>query len=100
MNIEEMKIIFGHAAQIMSPTSPLTQILKLKQNLLDIILKEFDESTQHFQEEHTRLLLTFFPRIGESQIGLERFSSFLCATLSKYCQSFMKDMSKGLSWLI
>lgn len=69
-----------------------------KAQLLEIISKEFESAVQRQSEEEITRYFKLFPLLGEEQVGLDKYSKFVCAIVSGKAQAAMvgaRKLSRG-----
>jgi len=65
-----------------------------KAQLLDIISREFESAVQRQSEEDITRYFKLFPLLGEEQVGLDKYSKFVCAIVSGKAQAAMVGSRK------
>ncbi|KAG0327438.1 Golgi transport complex subunit 4 [Dissophora globulifera] len=85
-------ILEGSFAEISVPTAsnpeyPTVILANSKAKLLDIISTEFESAVQRQSEEDITRYFKLFPLLGEEQVGLDRYSKFVCAIVSGKAQA-------------
>ncbi|KAJ3091273.1 Golgi transport complex subunit 4 [Quaeritorhiza haematococci] len=80
----------GSALPLPSQQSPIPVLENARLTLTDMIMEEFDTATQSVHEENIVRFFKLFPLVGESLLGLDKFSAFICGLVSRNCQDQMK----------
>src|SRR5690349_17469710 len=65
-----------------------------KAKLLEIISTEFEGATQRQSEEDITRYFKLFPLLGEEQVGLDKYSQFVCAIVSGKAQASLAGPRK------
>jgi hypothetical protein len=65
-----------------------------KAKLLDIISTEFENAVQRQSEEDITRYFKLFPLLGEEQVGLDKYSKFVCAIVSGKAQASLVEPRK------
>ena len=65
-----------------------------KAKLLEIISTEFESATQRQSEEDITRYFKLFPLLGEEQVGLDKYSQFVCAIVSGKAQASLTGPRK------
>ena len=72
--------------------SPL-EALKLAQRILcNTITEEFDSAVSKNDNENITRYFKLFPKIGEKELGISKFSACVCAVVSKQSRDTMKKL--------
>ena len=79
------------------PDNPIKTLKNAKQKLLHEIIDEFDIAAQAFNEANVKRYLAMFAKLGEEIVGLDKFSAFLCGTLARFSQDYLKTADTVLS---
>ncbi|KAK3814314.1 MAG: COG4 transport protein-domain-containing protein [Benniella sp.] len=96
----DKKILQGSFAEIAVPTAsnpeyPTVILANSKAQLLDIISREFESAVQRQSEEDITRYFKLFPLLGEEQVGLDKYSKFVCAIVSGKAQAAMVGSPKA-----
>ena len=76
--------------------SPLKILETSRLTLAKAVTREFDIACQKENNEVGIMkFVKFFPMIGESDVGLDKFGGFLCSLISKSCQEGMRNVNEN-----
>ncbi|KAI8600650.1 COG4 transport protein-domain-containing protein [Dissophora ornata] len=93
-------ILEGSFAEIsvpsaLNPEYPTVILANSKAKLLHIISTEFDGAVQRQSEEDITRYFKLFPLVGEEQVGLDKYSRFVCAIVSGKAQASLVGPPKS-----
>ncbi|KAG0371338.1 Golgi transport complex subunit 4 [Mortierella sp. AD032] len=96
----DKRILEGSFAEISVPSAsnpeyPTVMLTNSKAKLLDIISTEFESATQRQSEEDITRYFKLFPLLGEEQVGLDKYSQFVCAIVSGKAQASLAGPPKS-----
>ncbi|KAG0004651.1 Golgi transport complex subunit 4 [Modicella reniformis] len=96
----DKKILQGSFAEIAVPSAsnpeyPTAILANSKTKLLDIISMEFENAVQRQSEEDITRYFKLFPLLGEEQVGLDKYSKFVCAIVSGKAQAALVGPTKS-----
>ncbi|KAF9138445.1 Golgi transport complex subunit 4 [Linnemannia schmuckeri] len=96
----DKRILEGSFAEISVPSAsnpeyPTVMLANSKAKLLEIISKEFEGATQRQSEEDITRYFKLFPLLGEEQVGLDKYSEFVCAIVSGKAQASLAGSPKS-----
>ena len=74
--------------------SPLHALRESQLTLTDIVIDNFDHAVQGGDEDAIVRFFKLFPLIGQHEIGLDKFSAYICGIISRQCQDGMKGASE------
>ncbi|KAF9428853.1 Golgi transport complex subunit 4 [Podila epigama] len=95
-------ILEGSFAEISVPSAanpeyPTVILANAKATLLEIISKEFDSAVQRQSENDISRYFKLFPLLGEEQVGLDKYSRFVCAIVARKAQASLAEPRKFFS---
>ncbi|KAJ3046090.1 Golgi transport complex subunit 4 [Rhizophlyctis rosea] len=73
--------------------SPLQALRDARQGLTDVAIDQFDHAVQAGDEDAIVRFFKLFPLIGQHEIGLDKFSAYICGIISRQCQNGMRGAS-------
>ncbi|KAG0095611.1 Golgi transport complex subunit 4 [Podila epicladia] len=93
-------VLQGSFAEISVPSAsnpeyPTVTLANAKAKLLDIISTEFESAVQRQSEEDITRYFKLFPLLGEEQVGLDKYSRFVCAIVSGKAQASLTEPPKS-----
>ncbi|KAG0365226.1 Golgi transport complex subunit 4 [Gamsiella multidivaricata] len=96
----DKNILEGSFAEISVPSAsnpeyPTVILENAKAKLLDIISTEFENAVQRQSEEDITRYFKLFPLLGEEQVGLDKYSKFVCAIVSGKAQASLVGPPKS-----
>ncbi|KAG0342216.1 Golgi transport complex subunit 4 [Podila humilis] len=96
-------ILEGSFAEISVPSAsnpdyPTVILANAKAKLLDIITTEFESAVQRQSEEDITRFFKLFPLLGEEQVGLDKYSRFVCAIVSGKAQASLTEPPKSATF--
>ncbi|KAI8821159.1 COG4 transport protein-domain-containing protein [Fimicolochytrium jonesii] len=71
--------------------SYLETLKKAQQQLTDVAMDEFDNAVQAANEEAILRYFKIFPLVGHHEVGLDKFSAYICGSISRQCQDNMRE---------
>ncbi|KAF9558375.1 Golgi transport complex subunit 4 [Mortierella alpina] len=85
-------ILEGSFAEIFVPSAsnpeyPTVMLANAKTKLMEIISTEFESAVQRQSEEDITRYFKLFPLLGEEQVGLDKYSRFVCNIVSGKAQA-------------
>ncbi|KAF8978675.1 Golgi transport complex subunit 4 [Entomortierella lignicola] len=96
----DKSILEGSFAEIAVPSAsnpehPTVLLANSKAKLLDILSTEFENAVQRQSEEDITRYFKLFPLLGEEQVGLDKYSKFVCAIVSGKAQASLVGQTKS-----
>ncbi|KAI8347136.1 COG4 transport protein-domain-containing protein [Mortierella sp. GBAus27b] len=96
----DKKILQGSFAEIAVPSAsnpeyPTTTLANAKAKLLEIVSNEFESAVQRQSEDDITRYFKLFPLLGEEQVGLDKYSKFVCAIVSGKAQAALVEPPKS-----
>ncbi|KAG0195890.1 Golgi transport complex subunit 4 [Mortierella sp. GBA30] len=93
-------ILEGSFAEISVPSAsnpeyPTVILENTKRKLMDIISTEFENAVQRQSEEDITRYFKLFPLLGEEQVGLDKYSRFVCNIVSGKAQASLSAPPKS-----
>ncbi|KAJ3012608.1 Golgi transport complex subunit 4 [Thoreauomyces humboldtii] len=73
--------------------TPLGTLRAAQQTLTDVAMDEFDNAVQAGNEEEILRYFKLFPLVGHHEVGLDKFSAYICGSISRQCQDNMRASS-------
>ncbi|RKO91852.1 COG4 transport protein-domain-containing protein [Blyttiomyces helicus] len=74
-----------------STASPVAVLKAAQQTLANVVTDEFDRAVATSNEEGIVRFFKIFPMFGQPEVGLDRFSAYICGIISRQCQDSMKE---------
>ncbi|TPX72736.1 hypothetical protein SpCBS45565_g00171 [Spizellomyces sp. 'palustris'] len=71
--------------------TPLEVLKSAQQSLKDKAMDEFDNAVQAGNEENILRYFKIFPLVGYHEVGLDKFSAYICGSISRQCQDNMRE---------
>ncbi|KAF9170617.1 Golgi transport complex subunit 4 [Mortierella sp. AD010] len=96
----DKSILEGSFAEVAVPSAsnpeyPTVILANSKAKLLDIISTEFENAVQRQSEEDITRYFKLFPLLGEEQVGLDKYSKFVCAIVSGKAQGSLVGQTRS-----
>ncbi|KAI1291602.1 Golgi transport complex subunit 4 [Mortierella claussenii] len=93
-------ILEGSFAEISVPSAsnpeyPTVLLANAKARLLEIISTEFEDAVQRQSEQDITRYFKLFPLIEEEQVGLDKYSKFVCAIVAGKAQASLVGSPKS-----
>ncbi|KAF9585781.1 Golgi transport complex subunit 4 [Lunasporangiospora selenospora] len=79
---------------VSNPEYPTVVLDNAKSKLLEIISTEFENAVERQSEEDITRYFKLFPLLGEEQVGLDKYSKFVCAIVSGKAQASLVAPAK------
>ena len=76
---------------LMGP-SPVAAIKASQTVLSNMLADEFDTAVSKGSSDDIVKCFKLFPQLGQSDMGLDRFSAYVCGNISRICQDAMRDV--------
>ncbi|KAI9101042.1 COG4 transport protein-domain-containing protein [Phlyctochytrium arcticum] len=70
--------------------TPLEALKATQQKLVNIAMDEFDTAAQQGDDENILRFFKLFPMTGHHELGLDKFSAYICGSISRQCQDNMR----------
>ncbi|KAJ3007684.1 Golgi transport complex subunit 4 [Thoreauomyces humboldtii] len=74
-------------------STPLATLRAAQQTLTDVAMDEFDNAVQAGNDEEILRYFKLFPLVGHHEVGLDKFSAYICGSISRQCQDNMRASS-------
>lgn len=89
----------GSLSELAAGELPVEKMKKARTELMDILSQRFDKAVETNSDEGILRFFKLFPLIGYSELGLDKYSTFVCSTVAKRCQDNLRNTiaSKSLS---
>ncbi|KAI9145979.1 COG4 transport protein-domain-containing protein [Paraphysoderma sedebokerense] len=71
-------------------SNALTVMEEAKNSMREIVLQEFQSAVDNGREADILKYFKLFPLVGEIELGLSKYSNYVCALLSRKCQDAIK----------
>ncbi|KAF9917094.1 Golgi transport complex subunit 4 [Lobosporangium transversale] len=96
----DKSILEGSFAEISVPSAsnpeyPTVILSNAKARLLEIISTEFENAVQRQSAEDITRYFKLFPLLGEEQVGLDKYSKFVCAIVAGKAQASLVEPPKS-----
>ena len=98
-DLESIKKIFQNSdGEVGFGICPIDELETLRMDLLDLIITEFDERCLSGNGQRVYEILKLFPMIGRADLGLDKYSAYLCGMISNNVNQSLKKMldQKGM----
>jgi hypothetical protein len=81
----------GSLSELAAGESPVEKMKKARMELVDILSQRFDKAIEANSDENILRFFKLFPLIGYPELGLDKYSTFVCNTVARKCQDNLRN---------
>lgn len=83
----------GSLSELAAGESPVEKLKKARNDLVEIFSQRFDKAVETGNDEAILRFFKLFPLVGASDLGLDKYSTFVCDTVAKRSQDNLRSTS-------